>query len=167
MKKPEPSALEQEALDSAQDESFLRRWSQRKLAVSTANEERKGDDLHPETDTGNDPSVPDQAQHELTDEDMPPLESLDENSDYSAFFSPKVSETLRQQALRKLFHFQKFNVSDGLNDYDDDYTQFENLGNIVTHEMKRIIASETEKLKADLSLDEMTEDKTMAINTEN
>ena len=31
----------------------------------------------------------------LTDTDMPPIESLDESSDYSLFLSPKVSQELR------------------------------------------------------------------------
>jgi len=81
---------------------------------------------------------------ELTDADMPPLDSLDSDSDFSLFMSPGVSEQLRAQALRKLFHLPAFNVTDGLNDYDEDYTQFAGLGNVVTQEMKRMLKRELE-----------------------
>lgn len=35
-------------------------------------------------------------------------------------------------ALRKLFHMDKFNVCDGLDDYAEDYTRFEPLGEMIT-----------------------------------
>lgn len=63
------------------------------------------------------------------------IEMLDEDSDYSVFLSPKVSEELRRGALRKLFHLPRFNTQDGLGDYDDDYRSFEPLGDILTAEM--------------------------------
>jgi len=69
---------------------------------------------------------------ELTDADMPPIESLDEDSDYSAFLSPKVSEGLRRAALRKLFGGAAFNVTDGLDDYDEDFRSFTTLMDVVT-----------------------------------
>ena len=39
-------------------------------------------------------------------------------------------------ALRKLFAAGGFNVRDGLDDYDEDYTRFQSLGNAVTADMK-------------------------------
>ena len=83
----------------------------------------------------------------LTDEDMPPLASLDENSDYSGFLSPGVSEALRRRALRKLFSSAVFNVPDGLDDYDDDFTSFAALGDIVTSDMKHQAEMEAERAK--------------------
>ncbi len=73
--------------------------------------------------------------HELTDEDMPAIETLDESSDYSGFLSSKVSAGLRKAAMAKLFKLPGFAVLDGLNDYDEDYTNFAPLGDIVTAEM--------------------------------
>jgi hypothetical protein len=75
----------------------------------------------------------------LTDADMPPIESLDEDSDYSAFMSEGVSDELRNLALRKLFKAPVFNIRDGLDEYDEDYTYFEKLGDIVTCDMKHHI----------------------------
>ncbi|MBL4711112.1 MAG: DUF3306 domain-containing protein [Gammaproteobacteria bacterium] len=78
----------------------------------------------------------------LTDVDMPPIESLTADSDYTGFMSPKVSDALRRLALRKLFHGAEFNICDGLDDYDGDYTSFAKLGNIVTADMKHQIEME-------------------------
>ena len=72
----------------------------------------------------------------LTDEDMPDVASMDENSDYSGFMSEGVSEELRKIALRKLFSGVGFNIRDGLDDYDDDFRSFAALGDIITSDMK-------------------------------
>ena len=60
----------------------------------------------------------------VTDADMPRIETLRENDDYSVFMNPGVSESLRLQALRKLFRSAKFNQGDGLANYAGDYTSF-------------------------------------------
>ena len=131
---------------SADQEGFLTRWSRRKQAARGVPE--KADDptsssLSPQPEPG---GATGQEARELTDQDMPPLESLDENSDYSGFLSPKVSDELRRLALRKLFHLPQFNVTDGLDDYAEDYSAFKGLGGIVTHEMRRLL--EQEKARA-------------------
>lgn len=71
----------------------------------------------------------------LSDADMPRVETLKDTDDYSVFMSPGVSEALRLQALRKLFHSAAFNRSDGLANYAEDYstsaidqTRLEDLG---------------------------------------
>lgn len=119
-----------------QDEGLLKRWSRRKAAVvSGAVVEDEPQALVEE------PSEPESLDAEpapppLSDEDMPPLESLNEESDYTGFLSPNVSDALRKQALRKLFSSAVFNKVDGLDDYDEDFTQFEALGDIITSDMK-------------------------------
>lgn len=72
----------------------------------------------------------------LSDADMPPIESLTADSDVSGFFNKGVSAALRKAALRYVFQLPRFNVRDGLNDYDGDYTVFEPLGGIITSDMK-------------------------------
>jgi len=104
-------------------DGFLQRWSERKQSSRTAESLSARVDDTPTADAEA-ASLPAQTPgHELTDADMPPLESLDEHSDFSGFLSPKVSEALQRQALRKLFNLPSFNVTDGLNDYDEDYTR--------------------------------------------
>jgi len=129
------------------EENFLSRWSRRKQA------DRKDETLAAPrpaaTATGKSPrdaapAIAGDLRQELTDADMPPLASLDSDSDFSLFMSPGVSEQLRTQALRKLFHLPAFNVTDGPNDYDEDYTQFAGLGTVVTQEMKRVLKRELE-----------------------
>ncbi|RZO22302.1 MAG: DUF3306 domain-containing protein [Candidatus Thioglobus sp.] len=117
------------------DEAFLGRWSRRKAL-------KQGDvDLEPTNEPKTNEQDLDQSGDEsvdppLTDEDMPPVESLGEDDDFSGFLSPEISEKLRKAALRKLFHGAGFNVRDGLDDYDDDFTVFEPLGDIVTADMR-------------------------------
>ena len=72
----------------------------------------------------------------LSDADMPALETLTAKSDLSDFFNKGVSASLRRAALRHVFSLPIYNVRDGLNDYDDDYTKFEPLGDTVTSDMK-------------------------------
>jgi len=86
---------------------------------------------------------------------LPPIESLGADSDYSAFLSSDVSADVQRKALRKLFQSPKFNVRDGLDDYDLDFTNPEPLGNIVTAEMRHRMRIELEKLAG---LDEDAED---------
>lgn len=109
---------------AADPESFVARWSRRKREAGGStgetdgpDEARPGRDLEPHSTAG-------ETAGELSDADMPPLASLGPDSDYSAFLSPGVSEELRRLALRKLFHSPIFNVTDGLDDYDDDFTSF-------------------------------------------
>ncbi|MGB1108739.1 MAG: DUF3306 domain-containing protein [Gammaproteobacteria bacterium] len=134
------------------DEPFLSRFSRRK---AEARQQTLVDSQAP----AEAPSVDETpAPPELTDADMPPLESLSFDSDFSGFMSPKVSETLRRQALRKLFLSPEFNVVDGLDEYAEDYTKFEALGDIVTADMKHEIEMqarrEAEKAKQALLEDE-------------
>jgi|TARA_B110000881_G_C18598755_1_gene533452 Fe-S-cluster-containing hydrogenase component 2 len=64
------------------------------------------------------------------------LEDLGSESDYTQFMSSEVSESIRKLALRKFFSGAEFNITDGLDDYDEDYTSFAALGNVITQEMK-------------------------------
>ncbi len=83
-------------------ESFLSRWS--RLKKQAGNLVKTG----PEKPLANVPK-------------LPPVEQLNLESDYTAFFHPKVDEKLRREALRKLFSDPHFNVMDGLDVYIDDY----------------------------------------------
>jgi len=123
-------------------ESMLRRWSRRKQEAAQATpavEEAVPIDTEDSLDT----MAPVEAEVDtmpvLTDADMPAIESLDEESDYSGFMSEGVSDELRNLALRKLFKAPVFNIRDGLDEYDEDYTYFEKLGDIVTCDMKHEI----------------------------
>ncbi|MGH8727738.1 MAG: DUF3306 domain-containing protein [Burkholderiales bacterium] len=55
-------------------------------------------------------------------EELPSLESLTIDSDFSGFFRAKIDENLRRAALKKLLRDPHFNVMDGLDVYIDDYS---------------------------------------------
>ena len=128
--------------------SFLGRWSRRKRADAPAGVEGRTAEAPPaepaplEVDEGSVPVPTSRARADedagptLTDADMPPLESLTGTSDVSAFLSRGVSASLRRAALRRVFRAPKFNVRDGLNDYDGDFTAYEPLGDTLTCDMK-------------------------------
>lgn len=145
-------------------DSFLGRWSQRKAAA------RRGElpaEPDPPAAAPQPPEapVPNRAEAKSAEApaapELPPLESLDETSDYSVFFSEGVSETIKRAALRKLFHTASFNVTDGLDDYDEDFRTFKSLGNVVTREMKRRAAIDEarERAKAEARAAQATPDE--------
>lgn len=118
--------------------SLLQRWSQRKHQQS--NKSASAVSRNEST-----PISTEVSSNIFKQQDLPAVESLDENSEVSMFFSDRVSEALKRQALRRLFHMHKFNVCDGLDDYADDYTAFQPLGEIVTAYQQ--LRQEHEKLK--------------------
>lgn len=120
---------------------FLQRWSNRKVESKTHVEVNNTDNTVLSEQEGN---KPEPVIHK-SDEDMPPLDQLTEESNFSDFLSPNVSETLRKQALRKLFQMPFLNVVDELDDYAEDYTKFAALGDIVPHDMKRMLEREKQK----------------------
>lgn len=124
-----------------EEESRLSRWSRRKQASRVVENVPESPAATANTGSGTDGQV----LQSLTDEDMPPLEILTEESDYTGFLSPKVSDELRKLALRKLFHSSRFNICDGLDDYDEDFTKFAKLGDIITADMRQ--RAEMEALK--------------------
>lgn len=138
------SSRDRESSVAEDQGGFISRWSKMKQATQQPGESR-GIDISDNEVTLEAPL--------LGDEEMPPIESLTEESDYSGFLSEKVSDALRQQALRKLFHSASFNVCDGLDDYADDFTSFAKLGSIITSDMRHQMAVAKEKLEAALQLD--------------
>ena len=147
-------------------ESVLSRWSRRKLEAREAKEDPTPvDDIEvtaesrlPETIEDAEPEVP-----ASTDADMPDIDTLTDESDFSPFMSPGVSEELRKLALRKMFRSTVFNVRDGLDEYDDDFTSFEKLGDIVTADMKHRIEMEQQKLKEKLEAEDAVAEDEMEI----
>lgn len=130
------------SLDEGKDEAFLSRWSKRKHSQRTIGLEDELDEA---------PQALAEQDEAPSDEDMPPIETLTETSDYTGFLSPNVSEELRALALRKLFHSATFNVCDGLDDYAEDFTNFAKLGNIITSDMKHQLEEARKKLEQEMS----------------
>jgi len=141
-------------MKQTEPEGRLSRWSRRKqqtteetrkedLALEGAQQNQVGNEL--EVLAGEDQQQKEVQQPVLTDDDMEPVEELTEDSDYSKFMSPGVSDELRNLALRKMFHAPIFNIRDGLDEYDGDYTSFEKLGDIITADMRHQMEIEANK----------------------
>lgn len=137
------------------NEGLLSRWSRRKLQSKevTLQEDQlleQTQDLTQNLPRKNENQPSAEAETEtvaplLTDDDMPDIDSLHEGSDFSQFMSSGVSDRLRNLALKKMFQAPEFNIRDGLDDFDEDYTTFEALGNIITSDMKHQIELEAQK----------------------
>ena len=105
------------------DEHFLRRWSRLRQADRPPKEqpvaEPTGESASPESTK----ALPEAGGAEGTSAELPDIESLDKDSDFTVFLKDGVPERLRGLALRKLWRSNPaFAVIDGLDDYDDDFT---------------------------------------------
>ena len=121
------------------DEAFLERWSRLKSEARVADASTSDGQGSPATDQESAGSSGQDSAREVADQAHAPLPdpaTLDEDADYSAFLAPGIDDALRRKALRKLFHSPKFNICDGLDDYCEDFTQFEKLGDVVTFDMR-------------------------------
>src|SRR5262245_31136221 len=88
-------------------EDFLRRWS--RLKHEQAAEKAKPVEKTEATEAK--PAAP-----------LPPVEKLTPESDFTGFMQPKVEDTLRRAALKKLFRDPHFNIPDPFEAYSGDWT---------------------------------------------
>jgi hypothetical protein len=134
------------------DEAFYTRWSRRKVAeaekpkrpataafapLPEAEDEGReaefgvaedGATALPTEVIGDGEVAPDQKEGDTTEApspeaDLPDVETLNYESDYHGFMAEGVSEDLRNRALRRLWRSNPILANiDGLNDYDEDFT---------------------------------------------
>lgn len=155
-KRPSTADHDRSVTESGDGEPFLNRWARRKSVARTGGDADTAADESPVEEqeitdaaaAGEDSQAP-----ELTDEDMPILDSIDENTDMSGFFSPKVTRVVKKAALRKFFHSPVFNIVDGLDDYDEDFRNFEALGDIITSDMRGMMEREAERAREAMAKD--------------
>lgn len=131
------------------DPNFLKRWSSRKTALREEQSTKnviipdQADAVHSqekEEPTGQELEVPD---------DLPDIETLNKDSDFSLFMREGTPEHLRKLALKKLFNSDPaFAVLDGLNDYDEDYSMVGMVAEAVSTRYKPghgVVSPEDEK----------------------
>jgi hypothetical protein len=118
-------ALAGEGAMAKHDEGVLARWSRLKRAQAGRSEPPA-----PEEAPAGEPeaAVPDadggspEAAAAVRIEDLPDIESLTYESDFTVFMAKGVPKALRNQALKKLWRSDPVLANlDGLNDYDLDY----------------------------------------------
>jgi len=114
----------------AEDEKFMSRWARRKA------ENREGslveDDVTTQVSgidgTIDQAALTDDAEASVEDPDDHPalgieIEKLDYDSDFTVFMHEKVPQAIKRQALRHLWATNPILANvDGLNDYDEDFT---------------------------------------------
>ncbi|EWH03782.1 DUF3306 domain-containing protein [Halomonas sp. BC04] len=128
--------------DSTDDLNRLERWSRRKLgrtmqapspedAPIVSAQDEVHDDSPPEASEPEAPAPPSLPEDDplpgSLDETLPDPDTLQAGSDFTAFLQKGVSPALRRRALRQLYATGNYNVRDGLDDYDDDYSQLRPL----------------------------------------
>jgi len=116
------------------DEAFLSRWSRRK---NSPNDELEQEDQQ---------STDDVKSASIT-EDI----SDSNESESPVWQQDDVDDDSKQQALAALFKQPEFNDVDHMNEYDEDFTKFSGLGDVVTQEMKRMLRLAEEKTRPDLT----------------
>jgi hypothetical protein len=163
--------------------SFLSRWSQRKL---DENKDESGRETLPESneadavaeDNAESEVEQEQAGHQEPDsEDEMSLDSggpekTDELSVSQLLANPEVNKAVKKAALRKMFMSPEYNVVDGLNDYDHDYSAVKPLASDVAETLRgwiKNVADETESEEPTASAQseqEHTDIETLSIETE-
>ncbi|MDH3438045.1 MAG: DUF3306 domain-containing protein [Betaproteobacteria bacterium] len=101
-------------------EPFLSRWLRLKQEVRekpAQNVPAKADDAQPAPE-------------------LPPVDQLNYDSDFKAFMDKRVDAGLRRIALKKLFSDPRFNVTDGLDDYAEDFSVLEDLSKAVVDKLQ-------------------------------
>lgn len=108
------------------DEEFLKRWSRNKL-TKTSNTALNNDIPPGNEELASLPADIDETTEpteEVPPPELPSIDSLDGDSDYTPFLGENVPEELAHKAMQKLWRSDPvFANLDGLNDYDDDYSK--------------------------------------------
>jgi hypothetical protein len=104
-------------------ENFLSRWSRRKRSEP---ERREAEDRRVDEELAAERGIaeaPAEAAPAKVPADLPAIETLTTESDFSRFMRPDVPLATRTAAVKKLFTDPHFNLMDGLDIYIDDYTK--------------------------------------------
>ncbi|MEZ8151474.1 DUF3306 domain-containing protein [Vibrio splendidus] len=149
--------------------NFFSRWSQRKLDESTdepleveqtleATELTSSDsssseilpaDLSPEMEAAAPQSLESEAletNEEVNASDVQdPAPEATEDLSVAQLLVSEASESVKKAALRKLFLSEEFNVRDGLDDYDDDYSNLKSLSEGVAETLRDWVKDKTEE----------------------
>ncbi|MFA0306160.1 DUF3306 domain-containing protein [Vibrio splendidus] len=147
--------------------NFFSRWSQRKLDEST-DEPLEAQQTLEETElTSSEASIAassiDVEASESLDREALENESPETNEEVNAsdvqdpapeatedlsvaqLLVSEASESVKKAALRKLFLSEEFNVRDGLDDYDDDYSNLKSLSEGVAETLRDWVKDKTEE----------------------
>ncbi|MEZ9525458.1 DUF3306 domain-containing protein [Enterovibrio norvegicus] len=138
-------------------DSFLQRWSAKKRGelIDDAEEIREDDTQCDSACLPSEPSFTDAIEHGESPDDadaLPPpatmddVENLQEGDSAAVFLAKGVSSEVKKAALRKLFRSDAYNVLDGMNDYDLDYSNTANLAAEVAANLRQWTKENVEEM---------------------
>ena len=122
--------------DKLDDKGFLQRWSTRKMDAD-AGADADASQVEDEPAAGEAPVDGDEAVEVVapppTDlADLPDVDTLDADSDYTGFLGENVPADLAKMAMRKLWRSDPVLANiDGLNDYDEDFSMVGMVSEVV------------------------------------
>ena len=162
-----------------EDEGFLSRWSKRKTDIRSGKSEEVEQqtaslapelDPHVDTDGNETTSVisDDDIQPEMLEEsdfEDVDFDELDKSSDYTRFIKANVPAAIQKRALRKLWASDSvFEVLDGMNDYDEDFTGDGLAGKIfkTAHKVGRGFMTDEDDVPAEDEEDALAEEESSA-----
>ncbi|MEZ9207284.1 DUF3306 domain-containing protein [Vibrio splendidus] len=143
--------------------NFFSRWSQRKLDESndepleapaltssdSSSSEISPADLSSEIEAAAPQSLESDAletNEEVHAADVQdPAPEATEDLSVAQLLVSEASESVKKAALRKLFLSEEFNVRDGLDDYDDDYSNLKSLSEGVAETLRDWVKDKTEE----------------------
>ena len=142
--------------------NFFSRWSQRKLDESTDKALEAEQPVEETSVTSSEPASQTRASAEELAPNEPtsiePTHALEESADTKESASEtteelsmaqllvsEASESVKKAALRKLFLSEEFNVRDGLDDYDDDYSNLKSLSEGVAESLRDWVKEKVEE----------------------
>ncbi|WP_355660084.1 DUF3306 domain-containing protein [Halomonas salifodinae] len=125
----------------------LERWSKRKRGLDEPHEAPPADLPAPMEAEEQSREQPLPAAGTLDDE-LPDPESLPPGSDFSRYLQEGVSQAFKRRALRQLWRAPHYQVRDGLDDYDDDYSRLAPLGREAAERLRPWLRRADEALTA-------------------
>ncbi len=129
--------------------SFLNRWSKRKLEQASdrhsAEQQTHEPDLLCEESSVQALQAEGTNQAVDTDADSSSAEEKTQEASIANLLISEASESVKKAALRKLFLSEEFNVRDGLDDYDDDYSNLKSLSEGVADTLRDWIKEKSEE----------------------
>ncbi len=116
-------------------ESRLQRWSRKKTGASKEAELPPASTIEPEPSPQEQELAVNEAMPErelLEKYDLPDPDAIELGTDVTGFMRKEIPELLRRRALRSLWKSNPvLAVLDGLNDYDEDFTDAANTGKAI------------------------------------
>ncbi|MSP96273.1 MAG: DUF3306 domain-containing protein [Betaproteobacteria bacterium] len=134
--------------DFEQIGNFLSRWSRRKLESNPSAAQAA---LQPVAE-GAAQAAPLPDSDPAPAQELPPVDSLTPESDFTAFMQPQVESGVKRAALKQLFKDPHFNVMDGLDTYIDDYSVADPIPDAMMktlYQAREHLFSDEEKAAAD------------------